>query len=309
MLPVLVIVGAGLFAIGTVVGSFVNVCVYRIPWQKSLIWPGSRCPRCLAEIAARDNIPILGWIVLRGRCRDCGARIAPRYPIVEALVGLLFLAAYLVDVIDGPRTPWGEVPVSSLGTWFYHAVLIALLVAATFIDYDLMTIPDQVTVTGMIVGIGLGWWFPEIRPEPARATTHWDGFWVGMTGLLVGGGLTQTVRLLGSLAVRREAMGFGDVTLMAMIGSFLGWQAAVLAFFGSSFFGIAHALGKMAAYVGKRLRGEQSSSADREMPFGPYLSMAAVALVLSWPWSWPGVARPYFEIVRVLFLYLSGQET
>lgn len=306
MWPVFTIVGAGLFAIGTVVGSFVNVCVHRIPWQKSLVWPGSRCPKCLAEIAARDNIPILGWLLLRGKCRNCGARIAPRYPIVEALVGLLFLAAYVVDVLYGPRTYWGDVPVSSLGTWFYHAVLIALLVAATFIDYDTMTIPDQITVTGMIIGIGLGCAFPEIRPIPAVARTHWEGFWVGLTGLLVGGGLTWSARTLGSLALRREAMGFGDVTLMAMIGSFLGWQMAILTFFGSSFCGIAHALWKLVAYVGKRLAGAKTSSADREMPLGPYLSMAAVALVLSWPWFWPGVARIYFDTFRMLLL---GQET
>src|SRR5437868_3385100 len=96
--PVMVVMGLGLFAIGTVVGSFVNVCVYRIPWEKSVIWPGSRCPRCYHAIAARDNIPIVGWIALRGACRHCGGRIAARYPLVEALVGLLFTGVFVVDV-------------------------------------------------------------------------------------------------------------------------------------------------------------------------------------------------------------------
>src|SRR3954463_16604767 len=102
-LPILVVLGVGLFAIGTVVGSFLNVCIYRIPWQKSVIWPGSTCPKCLHAIAASDNIPIVGWLALRGECRTCGAPIAARYPLVEALVALLFVGDYLVDVVYGPR--------------------------------------------------------------------------------------------------------------------------------------------------------------------------------------------------------------
>src|SRR6202035_4878692 len=98
-----VVVGLWLFAIGTVVGSFLNVCIYRIPWQKSVIWPGSRCPSCHSAIAARDNIPIVSWFALRGECRACGAPISARYPLVEALVGFLFLGAYLIDVIAAER--------------------------------------------------------------------------------------------------------------------------------------------------------------------------------------------------------------
>src|ERR1700723_812078 len=107
MWPLLAALGIGFFMIGTVVGSFLNVCIYRIPWQKSVIWPSSRCPRCFSAIAARDNIPILSWIALRGECRQCGLPIAVRYPMVEALVGLLFLGVYLVDVIAAPLGMWG----------------------------------------------------------------------------------------------------------------------------------------------------------------------------------------------------------
>ncbi len=99
--PTSVALGLGFFMIGTVVGSFLNVCIYRIPWQKSVIWPGSRCTRCWSAIAAQDNIPIVSWIALRGECRRCGEPIAIRYPLVEALVGLLFLGAYLLDVATG----------------------------------------------------------------------------------------------------------------------------------------------------------------------------------------------------------------
>src|SRR5271168_1713294 len=95
--PLLAILGLGYFLIGTVVGSFLNVCIYRIPWEKSVIWPGSHCPKCLHEIEARDNLPVLGWALLGGACRSCKVPIPIRYPAVELLVGLLFLGVYLVD--------------------------------------------------------------------------------------------------------------------------------------------------------------------------------------------------------------------
>ncbi len=284
--PILLTLAVGLFAIGTVVGSFLNVCIYRLPWQKSVIWPGSHCPGCWQSIEPRDNVPIVGWLVLGGACRGCGGRISVRYPLVEALVGLLFLGLFLVDVATAPRTIWGEIPTSTLLVWLDHALLLALLVAATFIDYDLTIIPDEITVTGMVVALVLGTVFPAIRPEPGLALTYGAGFWVGVKGLLVGGGLTALVRMLGSLALKREAMGFGDVTLMAMIGAFIGWQGAVLTFFLAPFFGLAHALWKLVLYLGKRFSGRPLSSADREIPFGPYLSMAAAALVFAWPWLW-----------------------
>jgi leader peptidase (prepilin peptidase) / N-methyltransferase len=291
----------GLLAIGAVVGSFLNVCIYRIPWQKSVIWPGSHCPKCSRPIAPEDNVPVLSWLALRGECRRCGGGIAVRYPLVEALVALLFAAVYFADVMHGLEIGWGPLPAWIPLRVAYHLVLVALLVAATFIDYDLTIIPDEVTVTGMIVGIGLGTLVPAVRPDPVHAATMWDGFKVGMTGLLVGGGLTQLVRFTGSAALRREAMGFGDVTLMAMIGSFLGWQAAVLTFFIAPFFGLGHALAKTVVYVGKRLSGKPSSSADREIPFGPYLSMAALALLLTWFWFWPNWAKPRFALLSMLF--------
>ncbi len=184
--PILVILGLGFFMIGTVVGSFLNVCIYRIPWQKSVIWPGSRCPICFGAIAARDNIPIVSWIALRGECRRCGAPISVRYPLVEALVGFLFLGVYLVDVIAGPPGAWGQVPAFQLVAAAYHAVFLALLVAATFIDYDLMIIPDQITITGMVVGVGLGTLWPQVRPVPASwpAITHLQGFLGRLAGLV-----------------------------------------------------------------------------------------------------------------------------
>ena len=292
----------GLFAIGTVVGSFLNVCIYRIPWQKSVIWPASHCPRCWNAIAAHDNIPVISWLALRGECRQCGLRISARYPLIEFLVGLLFVAVYLADVFYGKPIPWGGVPIAVPVGVTYHLLFVAFLVTATFIDYDLMIIPDEITVPGTLLGLAIGTAFPEIRPEPSQVTTHWGGFWVGILGMFAGAGVTQTVRIVGSLAFRKEAMGFGDVTLMAMIGAFLGWQAALLTFFIAPFFGLSHALWKMLLFVAKYLTGKRSSAADREIPFGPYLSMAALSLMLSWQWLWRVWAKELFAQLRMVIL-------
>jgi leader peptidase (prepilin peptidase)/N-methyltransferase len=305
--PILILLGVGFFVVGTVVGSFLNVCIYRIPWEKSVIWPGSRCPHCYSAIAARDNVPIVSWIALRGECRNCGAPISMRYPFVEALVGCLFLGAYLIDVTAALRNPWW-IPGILVMAAAYHAVFLALLVGATFIDYDLVMIPDEITVTGMVIGIAVGTLWPEVRPIPASwpAITHFQGFWVGAIGLLVGAGLTQLVRKVAGFVFRREAMGFGDVTLMGMIGSFLGWQAAVLTFFIGPFFGIGHAIWKLLKYIRKRLVGGQLSSSDRELPYGPYLSMAAAALYFLWNVLWPAWALPLFSAFSVIFWWLLG---
>ena len=304
--PILVLLGGFVFAVGTVVGSFLNVCIYRIPWEKSVIWPGSRCPRCRTPISARDNIPILSWLALRGECRECGLPISARYPLVELLVGLLFLGLYYVDVVHGKRGAYGYDIGPPLATWGYHAILAALLVAATFIDYDLFIIPDQITVTGMVLGICVGTLAPWIRPIPAAATTHLQGLWVGLLGLLIGAGMTQGIRLAGSAVFRREAMGLGDVTLMGMIGTFVGWQTVVLTLFAGAFFGLAHAVWKLTTFVRKWMRGGKLSSADRELPFGPYLSMGALALVLSWGWLWQNWASVQFATIGWLFWHMLG---
>jgi leader peptidase (prepilin peptidase) / N-methyltransferase len=218
------------------------------------------------------------------------------------LVGVLFVAAFVTDVAF---SRFGILNVDDFLRLFYHLILIALLVVATFIDYDLYIIPDSVTVPGMIVGVALGAWSPWIRPEPSAASTPWEGLLVGLIGWAVGGGIVWAVRILGGWVFRREAMGFGDVTLMAMIGAFLGWQAAVLTFFLAPFFGIAHALWKLVKLVGKMISRRKVSGTDRELPFGPYLSLAALTLLLTWPWLWPGWARGLFEALADFKLLLG----
>lgn len=297
-----VLVGLWLFLLGTVVGSFLNVCIYRIPWQKSVIWPGSICFRCLAPIAPYDNIPVLSWFVLRGECRRCGAPFSGRYALVELGVGVLFVAVYLTDVVLDPRAGFRDpLPYARMA---YHQLLLAFLLVATFIDYDLQIIPDAVTIPGMLAGLAGGALAPAIRPMPGLAATWLGGLATGLTGLVVGAGMTWGFRVVFSALFRREALGFGDVTLMGLIGSFLGWQAAVLAFFLAPFFGFGHAGWKLVRWLGKVVRGVQSSSTDRELAFGPYLSMAAAALTLAWPWLWPHWGRDFFDQLRMVSWFL-----
>ena len=304
--PVLIGLGAGFFAIGTVVGSFLNVCIYRIPWQKSVIWPPSRCPRCFSAISGVDNIPIVSWIVLRGECRQCGLPISRRYPLVEALTGALFLIAYAVDVIAGPRGAWGTIPSIQLAAAAYHCVFLAMLVAAALIDADLWIIPDEITVTGMFLGIVIATIWPQVRASPAVASGHLAAFWTGFLVRLVAAAVTLAVRQFFSFVFRREAMGLGDVTLMGMIGAYLGWQAAVLTFFLGAFLGLGHALWKLVRYLKKWLVGGQLSTSDRELPYGPYLSLAAALLYFAWHWVWPICSRHLFLPLYVIFWWTLG---
>lgn len=334
-----------LFVLGTVLGSFLNVCIHRIPQHESL-WdqlrglnhPPSRCPKCGARILLRDNIPIFGWLILRGRCRNCRAKFSPRYLLIEAFNGILFALVYWYEIPFGFNAQPGDTPLqtsfgpAALGMspvavlhwrYAYHMILFEALLVASFIDFDEMLIPDGSTLPAMLMGLVLGTAVPQVHvvpvwfvhpsliqsyrilvPESWRGLLfgaaqpgtfgdgievpvwisqwpHLHGFAVSLTGLIVGGGLVWGVRILGSWVMRREAMGFGDVILVAMIGSFLGWQATVFAFFIAPVFALL-------AVVGSLLAGLR-----RVIPYGPYLSLGALAMVLFWPHLWPSAERLY----------------
>ena len=278
-----------LFIIGSIVGSFLNVCIYRIPQHNSL-WeqlrglnhPPSSCPWCKKRILATDNIPIFGWIRLGGRCRFCRHSIPIRYALFELFNGLLWVVLYVAIVPAGYtatiQTSTLFTPLGALGQpqltqpalvwlvnaqYLYFLIMAEALLVATFIDFDLMIIPEAVTTPATICGvIGAGilgapalwpaWFFSRqelagIEPVlpnwlhwmlslPAQvpwltAHPHWHGLISSLLGLLVGGGTVWIVRVVGNWVFQREAMGDGDIYLMAMIGSFIGWQPSLVVFF------------------------------------------------------------------------------
>src|SRR6058998_2426022 len=182
------------FALGACIGSFLNVCIYRLPQDESVLRPASRCPRCATPIAWRDNIPLLSWLLLGARCRACRASIPARYPLVEAATGAL---AVLALVGFGPS------PAAAVAFLFTAALLLI-----TFVDLDHRFIPDEVSLPGIVVGLGAAFLPGGIGPLDALAgAVLWAVAWTyeRLTGV--------------------EGMGFGDVKLLAMIGAFLGWQA------------------------------------------------------------------------------------
>lgn len=333
-----------LFLFGAVVGSFLNVCIYRIPQKegfgaslKGLLSPPSSCPSCFKRIPWYDNIPIVGWLKLRGRCRFCNNRISIRYPTIELFNGLLFAFVYWLEVPSEFRSTFADSIlynqewVKSLpGTFWlspvavvhcrylYHMVLFEALLVATFIDIDLRIIPDGVTLPAMLagfVGAAIGQmylvplWFQStsimrsaknVFPEWSHmfldgpASPSWfaqypmlHGLLASLAGFVVGGGSIWMIRLIGAYVLRQEAMGFGDVILMAMIGSFIGWQPTLIVFF------LAPACAMVVHVIGWLIWRE------RELPYGPYLSLATLIVVLDFKHVW-AVAERVFSMGPLL---------
>jgi len=213
---------AAAFVLGSIVGSFLNVCIYRIPVDKSLLWPGSRCA-CGRPIPWYDNLPILSWLLLRGKARCCGRPFSPRYPFVEFLTATLFLLAWITQ----------PVPVA-LGYW----VFFSLLVPAVFIDLDHYIIPDRFSIGGMFAGIFLSAFVPELHgfANPGGVALF-NGLSAAIVGALVGSAVLYWFGALAEIVFRKEALGQGDVKLAGCFGAFCGWEGAVFALFGGAVIG------------------------------------------------------------------------
>jgi len=277
-----------LFLLGACVGSFLNVCIYRLPAGLSIVWPPSHCPKCDKRIVAYDNLPILSWFILRGRCRQCGEKFSIEYPAVEFFTAVLFAGFYWTLMVAQVRGP-------ELAHWGVYAVFMALasaLLVSSVIDFKTKEIYTVVTNGGMIVAVAACAIFPDLMSQSFGP--HWfhqdrlDAVVLSLLGLVVGGGIIWITRILGRLAFRREAMGFGDVLLMGLIGAVLGWEGAVLVFFIAPFFGLVYGLWHL-------LRNK-----DHEVPYGPFLSLAAGVVMLAQTtivqWFAPGL-KGFWEVV------------
>jgi len=229
-----------IFMLGLVIGSFLNVCIYRIPKGESLVFPSSRCPACGQQLKFFDLVPVASFFVLGGRCRFCRGKISPRYPLVEFLTGCLFAAIYARIGL----TP-SLVPALSL---------TAVLIVVAFIDIDYYRIPDILVAFGFALGIALRIWIPFVTWEAA------------FFGVVLGGGILLLIAL-----VSRGGMGGGDVKLAALIGFFLGWHRVLLTLFLAALF---------SSLAGITLILLQKKGRKDPIPFGPFLALGAVLSLL-----------------------------
>jgi leader peptidase (prepilin peptidase)/N-methyltransferase len=251
------------FIFGSIVGSFLNVCIHRMPLEQSIVRPRSFCPHCKKTIPWHDNIPLLSYIVLRAKCRFCGQRISLRYFIVELLTALAFLLFFNIYGISFD--------------FFFYAVLTCGLVVVTFVDIQHRIIPDEISVGGIILGFILS----SLRGFSLRPVA-WDlrPILNSFLGIIAGGGILYMTGFIFDLVYFKllkkppiqgetESMGGGDIKLLAMIGAFLGWKKAILIFFLAPFFGAI--VGIINLFVKK----------DHTIPYGPFLSLAAF-LAIFW---------------------------
>lgn len=255
------------FAFGAIVGSFLNVCIHRIPADESVLRPRSRCPGCRAAIAWYDNVPIVSWLLLRARCRRCGERIAARYPLVEAIAGVLAVVA-LVRL--GPTA-------HGAAAFAFTAALLLI----TFIDLDHLFIPDEVSLPGIAVGLAV-----SLLPGGV-------GFPDALGGMLLGGGGLWALAASYERLTGVEGMGFGDVKLLAMIGAFVGWQGIPIVLLVASITGTLAGLLVIFSRRGRRgMRRVRRRFGVRalppylrrlgrttEIPFGPFLALGALVVL------------------------------
>jgi leader peptidase (prepilin peptidase) / N-methyltransferase len=251
------------FIFGAIMGSFLNVCIYRMPLGKSVVWPGSHCPECEKRIPWYDNIPFISYLSLKGKCRFCKKAISVRYILVELLTALMFMQFYLT---------FGR-----SYEFFFYLVMGCCLIVATFVDIKHRIIPDEISVGFMIVGFVLSAIKGiTLHPLAFNYKPVLDSF----LGIIIGGGVIYLTGFLFDVVYFKllkrppiqgetESMGGGDIKLLAMIGAFLGWQKALLTFFIAPFFG---ALIGIVNLVSKK---------DHTIPYGPFLSLAAL-IALFW---------------------------
>ncbi|MEM7793818.1 MAG: prepilin peptidase [Cyanobacteria bacterium P01_C01_bin.118] len=239
--------GGLVFIFGTSIGSFLNVVVYRLPAGLSLLSPPSRCPKCLTRLQPYDNVPVLGWLWLRGRCRYCRVKISPRYPLVELLHGLLFVIIFL-------HYGW------SVETPAYWG-LLSWLVALTLIDLDTLTLPNSLTMSGAALGWGVQGLFAIYGQQPVMLTVF-----ASVAASILGLWLFDGISLLGGAILNQTAMGGGDGKLAAMLGAWLGWQGLLLSILLASLLGaVVGGLGISLGWLKRR----------QHIPFGPFLAFGA----------------------------------
>lgn len=237
-----------IFIFGLIIGSFLNVCIYRLPRELSIVTPLSTCPTCSTRIKPFDNIPVLSYLLLRGKCRNCGEKISLRYPVVELLNGILYV---LVIYFFG--FGWHLIPLF---------VFVSAMIVITFIDLDFQIIPDVITLPGIVVGVISSALFISDPIFNVYESDILSGLINSIIGILLGGGLYFLIAV-----VSKGGMGGGDIKMMAMVGAFLGWKAVLLITFIGSLTG---------SLVGILLMLFKGKGRKAKIPFGPFLAVGSL---------------------------------
>jgi len=260
------IIVVGIF--GLVVGSFLNVCIFRLPREgMSIVKPRSHCPLCLSPIHWYDNIPVISFIILGGKCRVCRKPISLRYPLVEILTGVIFSLAAFVTFYKV-----GDVNFESISHFIVMIYVTSMMIVVTFIDLEFRIIPDEISIPGIILSIvissivpSIHRWVPPI--DFMKNLPAVSGGAAAVIGVLVGGGIIYVIGVVGKMVFKKEAMGFGDVKYMSMLGGFLGARGIILTLLVACFFGSV--VGALRLIITK----------DRYIAFGPFLSLGAFLML------------------------------
>lgn len=240
--------------VGVVIGSFLNVCIYRIPKEENIAYPPSHCGSCGKRLSALDLVPIFSWLFLRGKCRYCGSKISPRYAVVELLTGLTFALLYEAFGIS----------VDFLASAF----LMSILIAVFFIDLDHRIIPDELVVTGLVAGAILIV-YNALFPMQIYRGGQW---WEPIIGMIAGSGTLMVIGLIGMIIYKTdEAMGGGDIKIFAPIGIFLGWKMTFVALL------ISVVLAGIISFILIILKVKDRKST---IPFGPFIVMGTLITYL-----------------------------
>lgn len=245
------LVGGFVFVLGLIVGSFLNVCIYRMPRGESVVSPGSHCPSCEKPVAWHDNIPLLAFLVLGGKCRYCKTGISPRYFVVELLNGLIWLGLWLHF---GPTAQF-----------FAGVILFSILLAVTWTDFETGLIPDKLSLPGMAAGLLFSLVFPELHGK----AEWYQGLLASLIGLLGGGAVLYLVGMIGDFIFKKETMGGGDIKLLAMIGAFVGLQKVLFVFLLSPI---------PAAPIALFLKLTRKAET---LPYGPYLALTGACFFVA----------------------------
>ena len=231
--------------IGACIGSFLNVCIYRLPRRESLVWPASHCTSCGRTLSWYENVPIAGWLALRGRCRTCGDRISIVYPIVEAVTAAIFVCGYLI---------YGWSPILAVRLAFACAMIVLFV-----IDLQHQILPNVITVPGIVIGFVLSFILPP-------------GWLSSLLGIVLGGGVLLIIMEAYARARGFEGLGMGDVKMLAMIGAFLGWPLMLLTLVLGSFAG---------SIIGVALMATQRGGMKTALPFGTFLAVGALVAAVT----------------------------